>query len=116
MDDTFIEKKHARVLPVGATCRPEEVVIRSRLDAGECGEVQAMANDGDGSARVPAEADRRRQYMGRRGDPQTSCRTTAKLYGAWAAMDLPCIAVLASRGQRCRSRNPGPPEFGNSKI
>jgi hypothetical protein len=80
---------------VAATCRPEEVVIRSRLDTGECGEVQAMTDDGDGSSRVPAMVDRR-QYTGRMGDPQTSWRSTVKLYGARAAMDLPCIAVLAS--------------------
>ena len=41
---------------MAAACRPEEVVIRSRLDTGECGEVQAMVDDGDGSARVPAAA------------------------------------------------------------
>ena len=41
---------------MAATCRPEEVVIRSGLDVEECGEVQAMTDDGDGSARVPAAA------------------------------------------------------------
>jgi hypothetical protein len=55
MPGTFIAKTCQNLI-VAATCRSEEVVIRSRLDAGECGEVQAMADDGDGSARVPAVA------------------------------------------------------------
>jgi hypothetical protein len=66
---------------VTATCRPEEVIIQSRLGTGECGEVQPMADDGDGFAWMPAAADRRQKYMRRWGDPQTSWRSTAKLYG-----------------------------------
>jgi hypothetical protein len=55
----FYSKKKCQSLTVAATCWHEDVVIRGRVDAAEYSEVQAMADDSDGSDWVPVIAGRR---------------------------------------------------------